>query len=208
MTLMAMRLLVDSDVFCTLGAAGLLKDVASMLGVDWSKCCRLPALPHMLRRGRLHKWLGRELCERLLPVAEQMNRVPEAPADWLGQIADVPDIDPGEAQLFACAAANDDLILTGDKRSLHALKSNSVFVAALQGRIALPHAALLALCELRGDNCIREAMTPVLRLDTMLRTCFSEGNSAPRDGLHSYLTADTVGLHPLILWLPRQGPSS
>jgi hypothetical protein len=203
-----MRLLIDTDAFCKFGAAGLLQDAASVLGVEWLDCCRLPALPYMLDGRRLGRWLGRELCEKLAPIAAAMKCVPAASSDWLNQLVGLPDVDPGEAQLFACAAGSDDLILTGDKRSLLALRNTSALVEALRGRIAMPHAVLLALCALRGDNRIRAAMMPALRLDTMAQVCFSQGNSSPRDGLKSYLYADTHDLHPVVLWSPEQGASS
>lgn len=47
------RLLLDTDIFCKLGVADLLDDTLSILGLKYSDCSRLPALPHMLRRGRL-----------------------------------------------------------------------------------------------------------------------------------------------------------
>ena len=49
-----MRLLIDSDAFCKLAASGLLSDAAALFN---GECGRLPALPHMLRRGQLlYRW--------------------------------------------------------------------------------------------------------------------------------------------------------
>lgn len=50
-----MRLLLDTDAFCKLGAAGVFDDALSLLGLSVSDCGRLPALPYMLRKGSLRK---------------------------------------------------------------------------------------------------------------------------------------------------------
>ncbi len=70
-----MRLLVDTDAFCKLAVGGVLHDAIALLGADLSECGRLPALPHMLRRGGLRKKFGPKACDALLPVA---NEVPVA----------------------------------------------------------------------------------------------------------------------------------
>jgi len=79
---------------------------------------RLPALPHMLRRGALPMLHGKEACERLVLVAESMGLAPVASTAWLARLASVPQIDPGEAQLFASAAEHELIVVTGDKRSV------------------------------------------------------------------------------------------
>ena len=199
----AMRLLLDTDAFCKLGAAGLLQSVSRVLSIEWSDCLRLPALTQMLQRGRLFKNLGVAICADLLPLAHTLGTVPPAPAVWLNQLTGLPDVDPGEAHLFAHVAACDDILITADKRALRAVKNMPGVVSALAGKIVLPEAALLALCVQRGDDHVRTAMAPVLALDTMFRTCFSPGNLAPRDGLSSYLHSAVLELSPLVLWSPK-----
>lgn len=46
-----MNLLVDTDAFCKLGAAGLIEGATGVFGARLPDCGRPPALPHMLRRG-------------------------------------------------------------------------------------------------------------------------------------------------------------
>ena len=46
-----MRLLVDTDVFFKLALSDLLFPLLSILSIPTSQCARLPALPHMLRKG-------------------------------------------------------------------------------------------------------------------------------------------------------------
>jgi hypothetical protein len=197
-----MRLLLDTDAFCKLGAGGLLQSAAAILGVAWPECLRLPALPQMLRRGRLWRSLGDALCADLLPLAEGLSAVSAAPSDYLDQLSNLTAVDPGEAQLLAHVAASGDLLLTGDKRALRVVKDLPGLTAALAGKIVLPEAILLALCIQSGDDQIRTAMAPALVLDTMLRTCFSAGNPAPRAGLASYWGCSVRELAPLVLWSP------
>ena len=72
-----MKLLVDTDVFCKLGIAGLLDAAAQILGGDRSECRRLAALPHMLRKGRLRDRFGATACDALIPIAEAMPVIPK-----------------------------------------------------------------------------------------------------------------------------------
>ena len=102
------------------------------------------------------------------------------------QLAAIPSIDPGEAQLFAVAAASDPLVMTGDKRALNSLKQTPEILNALCGRIVVFEAMLIALCDLLGSEVVRERLQRVLALDTVVRVCFSSGNQHPRYGLESY----------------------
>ena len=95
-----MRLLLDTDAFCILAASGLLHDAVDLLGMDLAVCGRLPALPHMLRKGgrrgrcgwgahRVAKrrscnlknpmWLGRSRCRHHGEVAT-LNTLPRPKA--------------------------------------------------------------------------------------------------------------------------------
>ena len=123
-----MRRLVDSDAFCKLAASGLLSDAAVLFHAELGDCGRLPALPHMLRRGRLRRMYGTRVCERLIPLAERMPPVVGSPTSWLEELAHIPDIDPGEAILFATAADRRIPVVTGDIRSLRALKNLDRFL--------------------------------------------------------------------------------
>ena len=67
-----MNLLVDTDAFCKLGVAGLLEDSTGVFGTRLTDCGRLPALPYMLRKGRLANRYGRDACNSLVSYAEAM----------------------------------------------------------------------------------------------------------------------------------------
>jgi len=200
-----MRLLVDSDVFCKLGVGGLFGEALAVLGVDIGDCSRLPALPHMLRRGKLIRNYGADACAALLPVAYGMQIIPAPDPIWLDRIVSVPTINPGEAQLFAVAAQAGVIVITGDKRSLLALKDIDGYPEALAGRIVVLEAILLALCNRLGHEEVRRRLSSLTGKDRILQVCFSVGNSDPRSALESYYRDLVAEVYPLRLWEPAVG---
>lgn len=198
-----MPLLVDSDAFCKLGIAGLLGDVPGLFGLGFADCRRLPALPYMLRRGRLPKLYGAKTCDALLGAVETIPAVPPPSDAWLERLAHVPAIDPGEALLFAAAAESGHLVLTGDKRALRAVKDAPGFADALLGRVVVLEAALLGLCDRHGAEVIRGRVAPLLGSDTMIAVCFSPANPDPPAALLSYFHAFATDVAPMALWTPR-----
>lgn len=200
-----MRLIIDTDVFCKLAISDLLSDALSVLGVASNECGRLPALPHMLRRGKLPKTYGEKSCAGIISVAKSMEVIPEGDASWLDRLTPVQDIDAGEAQLFSSAAQNHLLLMTGDKRALRALKNITGYAEALAGRIVVLEAILLALCDRLGSIEVRRRLSPVTATDKALMVCFSTGNLDPRDGLESNYRSLAAEVQPLALWIPRNG---
>ncbi|MDZ7761691.1 MAG: hypothetical protein U5L00_15720 [Desulfovermiculus sp.] len=200
-----MKLLIDTDAFCKLAVCGLLKEIVHLLGVSWSECCRLPALPYMLRRGRLRKKFGDEQCELMLPIAESIFPVPEPSDAWLEKLIPIVAIDPGEAQLFAAAAQFEIMVLTGDKRALAALKDIAGFPTAIKGCVITLEAALIFLCNHMGPDEIRDHLQPVMEKDQVIRICFSNPGSDPLKCLSSYYDDLAGGLAPLVLWSPWSG---
>jgi hypothetical protein len=200
-----MRLLVDSDVFCKLGAADLFEPAAEVLGVGLADCARLRALPHMLRRGSLRRRVGDAQCDALLPLALQLPAIPVPPAAWLDLLAPLPAVDPGEAQLLACAAERDVLVMTSDKRALRAVKDVPGFADALRGKVVLLDVLLLELCMRHGDEVIRHALRASVSIDTMIAVAFSPDNRTPREALRSYVASSVGELSPLTVWTPAVG---
>lgn len=200
-----MRLLVDTDAFCTLAVCGLLKDTVRLLGATWPECGRLPALPYMLRSGRLRKKYGIENCELMLKVAESISPVPEPGNVWLEKLVPIEAIDPGEAQLFATAAQFEIMIMTGDKRALAALKNIDGLPSALEGRVVTLEAALIALCKHIGPDKIRHHLQPSMEKNQMIKICFSTPGSDPFECLHSYYNDLASSVVPLVLWHPWSG---
>jgi hypothetical protein len=200
-----MKLLVDTDAFCKLGVAGVLQDAANIFRAGLQECGRLPALPYMLRKGRLRKLYGGEACDALVSVADAMPVVPQPSITWLDKLTLIDDIDPGEAQIFAAAAESGLIVVSGDKRALQALKDVEGFADALAGRIVVLEAVLLALCDQFEHKEIRRRIAPLAASDQIVKVCFSRENQDPREALLSYYRALVADVGPLVLWDPRAG---
>lgn len=195
-----MKLLIDTDAFCKLGVGGLLFDSVDLLGASFAECGRLPALPYMLRRGRLRTAFGAEACDALLPTAQSMPVAIRAGETWLNKLTSVQDIDPGEAQLFAAVADSPLLVLSGDKRALRAIKDVAGFAEALHGRVVAFETMLLCLCDKLGPEEMRRRVDRLAHLDKVTQVCFSAGNTDPRGTLLSYHRSLEAELLPLTLW--------
>ena len=78
-----MPLLLDTDVFLKLGATGLLQQAVQVIGYGLPEARRLPALPHMLARGKLRKSLGDRRADELLELAAQIEGASPPPAPWI-----------------------------------------------------------------------------------------------------------------------------
>ena len=200
-----MNVLVDSDIFCKLAMAELLEPTLRSLQCELKDCRRLPALPHMLRRGRLRDSCGVDACNRIADLAITISAVGVPGDQWLDSLVSVPDIDPGEAQLFAKAAEEEGVVMTGDKRSLQALSKIPGLAEALHGKIVVLEAILLRLCSDLGVSEVSRLVRPIRHLDTTLRVCFSDSNTAPIDGLSSYWRTLLQDVHPLVLWNHERG---
>ncbi|MDP2316299.1 MAG: hypothetical protein Q8P41_25600 [Pseudomonadota bacterium] len=202
-----MRLLLDTDIFCKLGVAGLLPAAAEALGVTVGECARLPALPHMLRRGSLVKRYGEAHCAALGAIVSFLPVVEDASDRWLTPLVSVPDVDAGEAQLLALVAEHPDLLLTGDKRSLRAAARVQGLPAAIAGRIVTLEAILVEVCRRNGIDAVRTAVAPLIALqppDRTLAICFSPSNADPIRALLSYLRCLEDEVAPVILWQPTE----
>lgn len=199
-----MKLLVDTDVFCKLGIAGLLADAASLFDVSLEECGRLPALPFMLRKGRLRKLFGDSACDALIPAANSMPVMPEPNVTWLEKLTSIEEIDPGEVQIFAIAGESGLLFWSGDKRALRALKGIENFISPLEGKVVVLEGIMLALCARFGQEKIRQRVAPLAVVDRMVDVCFSSGNPDPSNALLSYYEALEIELSPLKLWDPRK----
>lgn len=200
-----MKLLFDTDAFCKFGIASLLESVAHIFGAKLQECGRLPALPFMLRRGSLRKLYGGSACDALIPVANAIPIVPQPSITWLEKLTAVEAIDPGEAQIFAVAAEQGQPFLSGDKRALNAIKGVDDFIPALNGRVVVMEAVLLALCDRIGPEEIRQRVAPLIAVDRTVAVCFSSGNPNPLEALISYFEDIKTKLAPLQLWSPRGG---
>ncbi len=195
-----MSVLFDTDAFCKLGGADLLEATAELFGCRLVDCARLPALPYMLKRGRLRRRFGDTACDALLPVATAMPEAPAASAVSLDLLRGVPDVDPGEAQLLALVAERGDYLVTGDKRALRSVTFLPAFPQRLAGKVVLPEALLHELCCRKGEAFVRTRVSTVLEVDTMLQVCFSAGNPDAKTALKAYVEESRRELRVLALW--------
>ncbi len=200
-----MSVLIDSDAFCKLGASDLLADALKILGFRMSDCSRLPALTFMLKKGKLFQAYGESICTSLLAIAENIPPIPEPDPTLIDPIVSHSNIDPGEAFLFAQAAQEQSIVITGDKKALKALKNIDGLPNALAGRIVVMEAILINLCELLGNEDVKRRMSPLIHLDITLSICFSDGNPEPIECLRSYYRSLTLEVDPLQLWEPSMG---
>ena len=200
-----MRLLLDNDIFCKLGCCDLLQDAVEILGLEFSRCCRLSSLPHMLCRGRIRKRYGDEHCEQLISLTEKIPALGNINRVWLEKMSNIHEIDPGEAQIFAAAVDEDVLIMSGDKRALRAIKEIPDIVTQLKERVIIMEAVLIALCRHLTEEYVKEQIDKVSGFDKMINICFSSANPHPMKALYSYYNDSAYQLAPLILWNPDDG---
>ena len=198
-------LLVDSDAFCKLGAAGLFLDVMAFFGVQIEECGILPALPYMLKRGRLRRQIGCELANSLIHLADKIPRAGQPSDQWLDPLTPEPAIDPGEAQLLALSAEDSNLLLTGDKRSLLSVSDIAGYPEVLSGRVVVLEAMLIGLCHAMGTETVRSKIGPFSRLDMAVRICFSATDVSPLIGLTSYFDDLSAAVKPLTPNPPMDG---
>lgn len=197
-----MQLLIDTDAFCKLAVGGVLEEAVGFFGLKLADCGRLPALPHMLRRGKLRKMLGERASDALSLRAEEVPVMAQPTDNWLAALTAVDAIDPGEAQLFALAAEAGLIVFSGDKRALRAIKNVPDIMEHLSGKVVVLEAVLIALCDEMGPDVVRERIGPLAAIDTAVRVCFSSGNPRPQDALLSYYRHLQGEIAPVSLWAP------
>jgi len=191
-------LLIDTDVFVLLAAAGLIHRVADLLGFAPTEVRRLYPVENQLTRGRKFKEkYPDEARQAALTLARAVAPITERPAnDALFQRLIDADIDGGEALMFALVAEHQSWMLTtGDKRALLALAQHHDLAdarAALAGRLVCMETVLRLLVTNDGVEKIAKSFAVVRDCDTKLRVVFSEANATNIDscleGIDSYLS--------------------
>ena len=190
-------LLIDTSAFVLLAGAGLLARAIDLLDIASHDVRRLPALPHQLKRGqRFKKHYSEGTLSRAVILCERIASVQDVPdARTQEQLLGVPEIDDGEAILFALVAEKPFLYLASDdKRSMIALASDES-VRAIRDRVAGRVMCLETIVELLvqhdGVEDVAARLNAVRDASTMLRVVFSQGAATSadtcREGLQSYL---------------------
>lgn len=197
-----MNLLVDTDIFIKLGASDLLEDALSLLNVSIEDSARLPALTYQLQGPTFKNKYGPAICDHILTITGRMPIIGEAESTWADALVGIPDIDPGEAQLFALAAQASARIMTGDKRALRKIKDIELIRSRIQGKVIVLEGILIALCERFGSSQISERIKPTKKFDRTVEICFH--NNDPLSGLRSYYSDLANQLKPMTIWDPNQ----
>lgn len=193
-------LLIDTDAFCKLGVSDLLGDAVAIFGTSIRECGRLPALPYMLKKGRLRSTLGEVHSDHLADLAFTMPIAPRPSEQWLEALSSIDAVDPGEALLVAASAEYNTLTITGDKRAICAIANIPILAQALDERLVAIEAILIELYNQLGDTILRNRIQALMEIDAAVRSCFL--SSVPLTGLLSYFTDLASQASPLRLWQP------
>lgn len=194
---MAHLLLIDNDAILKLGRYDLLSKLSAVIGSDLTDVRTLPTakytlLPAANRLKRCKDPASANRVEAFLATSTPLEEG-AADAEVLDQLNESPGIDSGEALLIAAAAANSDaVIITGDKRALLALCSDSALgpiAATLSGRII----SLEILLEMYVDNdfentqqCVRSQPDVDKALSIIFGKISPRDEASVRDALGSY----------------------
>ena len=181
---MCAALLVDTDIFVLLAGAGLLDRTAELLNCSPDDLRRLDPVTHQLRKSKkfLEKYSA-EVRAAALQAARRVRPLTDRPVDdtLLQRLADIPDIEEGDAFLLASVAEHPSwLLTTGDRRAIIACATNPEarkVRKAVAGRIVPIETVLRLLVTTDGIGKIAPAFINVREYDKKLRVIFSEAGS-------------------------------
>lgn len=203
-------LLIDTDLFVLLAGAGLLPHLAQCLGVPHENMRRLPSLQSQIKSKR---FIDKIPVAELARLQQAINDIPawtDSPADTavLDRLAAVPDIDPGEALLFATLYEQPVYLLaSGDKRSMIALGNAPGLDdvrTAIKGRIVSLETALTLLVNQNGAAFIGPALQPLApkhkTIDILIGTKTTFDNNEAIRQIRSYLDNLVAQIGPSLLY--------
>ena len=184
-------LLVDSDIFILLAAAGVLERVAHLLGVKLENVRRLKPLKYQLEKssGFKRKYpepirnLAAGWCDRVAALDEEpLGR------DILDRLNVTKGIDEGEGLLFALLSERPFYYLaSGDKRGMVAVATAPELAdirSAVAGRIICLETVLGMLIREDGPDAVKAAFVPLCTCNKSLTVFFSETDCL--EAVHSY----------------------
>jgi hypothetical protein len=168
-----------------LSALDLVQETLQLLQLSEQDVYLLPSATHYLRKAdkRLIYRYGKEGVERAQKLAQQAKFVGfHLEKSELELLSSVPDIDTGEALLYASTYALQEFwLLTGDKRSLTALAASpncQPIAARLSGKvICLEQVVIHSLCSYPFEILLSK-IVPARECDTAVKVAFGSGNQA------------------------------
>ncbi len=196
---MSQPILIDNDALLKLARYGLLDEAVALFESTPTDVRVLPAAKYRLlpAKNRLRFCKDEESAGRLEAFLKTSNPLDAglADSDLLDVLNAVPNIDAGEALLFAVGANNrDTLVITGDKRSLATLCSDDSVAdvsKALAGRVVSMEVLFSMLTEYQF-TLIQERVRDKPDVDMTLKILF--GVTVPADfesvkkGFNSYIS--------------------
>ena len=174
--------LCDNDIVEKLAICDLLDDALAALGATLSDVYVIPTLRHRIggkARVKAEKRLGKEVVERILSFIDDAREITQSSSNDLFILDDLIGIDAGEAVLLSATAFHPDFrLLTGDKRCLRTLASDSRcqgIAARIQGRVLCLEQVIRHLVTHFGFEHVRSKVTRHLYCDNALRSAFGSG---------------------------------
>ena len=177
---MTERVLFDVDVAWKVCAYGAAKSFLRATGAEPTPACMLAVTPFVLRslterRRGLDSALDRQV-DHLISNASILNPTPEetAFAEELEERAArlALEFDVGESQLLSVLVhRNAELLLTGDKRAIHAM--HILAVSDIDGRIAALEQVIATMIGADGLSPLRDNVCANPRVDRAITTCFA-----------------------------------
>jgi hypothetical protein len=209
---MGQPILIDNDALLKLARYGLLAEALALFECTPTDVRVLAAAKYRLlpAKNRLRCCKDEESAARLEAFLKTCNPLDAklADPDLLDVLNAVPNIDAGEALLFAVGANNrDTLVITGDKRSLEALWSHDSVAdisKALAGRVVSVEVLFSMLTESQF-TLIQQRVRDKPDVDMTLKIVF--GVSVPADfesvkkGFNSYIS-DLRSRTGTLLYIP------
>lgn len=180
----------DKDVFIKLACCDLWEETLEVLGVTHPyrlASATASGSKTALRRMAIDDGLRAAATERLKAMAEQVPVVPEGwvaaavTTDLYNRMSFTDGIDTGEAQiaLVALHCEHDNKLVTGDKRFLKAMEGafHDEF-GRIKPLVVTFERCLLAVCEAKGYEHVRERLATARGCDGSLRNAIGSDGQA------------------------------
>lgn len=181
-------LFLDNDVISKLASCNLLTEAVSALGCHEDSVLILRSFKHRFGmtnetlRARRERELGVDTVARISAFQAGVAEIPPARDELILLLEDVLAIDPGEAQLFASASDDTNIVVvTGDKRSIRALHASVAcvpIVKSLAARILCLEQVIKEAIRRFGFDYVKRRVVPGVGCDIALRAAFGMGFDA------------------------------
>jgi hypothetical protein len=173
----------DTDILLKLSALDLVQETLQLLQLSEQDVYLLPSATHYLRKAdkRLIYRYGKEGVERAQKLVQQAKFVGfHLEKSELELLSSVPDIDTGEALLYASTYALQEFwLLTGDKRSLTALAASpncQPIAARLSGKVICLEQIVIHSLSSYPFEILLSKIVPARECDTAVKVAFGSGN--------------------------------